>query len=93
MARVNRYTHADRPPCQQDSLQANCERQFRKAYSKALSEPSKRKWKGVNGRQEGGRNGPRAKIVLVYVLYQVKRKKEERASKKKLKYIEYIERA
>ena len=48
---------------------------------------------GVNERQEGWRNGPRAKIVLVYVLYQVKRKKEGRTSKKKLKYIEYIERA
>ena len=47
----------------------------------------------MNGRQERGRNGLRAKIVLVYVLYQVKRKKEERTSKKKLKYIAYIERA
>ena len=50
-------------------------------------------WKGVNGRREGGRNGPKVKMVLVYVLYQVKRMKEERTSKKKLKYIAYIERA
>ena len=47
----------------------------------------------MSGRREGGRNGPRAKIVLVYVLYQVNREKEERTSKKKLKYIAYIERA
>ena len=57
-------------------LEKKLEQTISEAVSKALSELIERKWKGVNGRREEKRNGPRAKLTPTRVLYRTESRKQ-----------------
>ena len=56
-------------------LQNKLEKTISEAVSKALSEPIERKRKGVDGRRDEKRNGPKAKLASTRALYWTKSKK------------------